>query len=129
VFPLLAFFTSYFSIYARFKAVSGATSETRGKANVERAVAYVRVGGHELAGQGLDSQRERVTEYAHRESIWLLAVYEDVGVSGSTPLAARAGLSQALDVVRERFQLRLGPLSHHPLHAPRTQLEPALAGS
>jgi site-specific DNA recombinase len=83
--------------------MSGASSETKGKANVERAVAYVRLGGHELAGgQGLDSQRERVTEYAHRESIWLLAVYEDLGVSGSTPLAARLGLSQAFDVVRAR---------------------------
>jgi site-specific DNA recombinase len=68
-----------------------------------RAVAYVRLGRDEHArGHGLDSQREQVTDYAHREGIWLLAVYEDRGLSGSMPLAARPGLSQALDVVRAR---------------------------
>jgi DNA invertase Pin-like site-specific DNA recombinase len=41
-----------------------------------------------------------VAEYAHRRGVWLVAVYEDRGVSGSMPLAARAGLSQAFDVVR-----------------------------
>ena len=65
---------------------------------MKRAVAYVRLGRDDA--RGLDSQRERVTGYAHREGIWLLAVYEDRGLSGSTPLAARPGLSQALDVVR-----------------------------
>jgi hypothetical protein len=38
-------------------------------------------------------------------------------------------LRDALDVVRERFQLRLGLLDHSPLHVTRTQLEPALVGS
>jgi site-specific DNA recombinase len=78
-------------------------SESKSKRSVKRAVAYVRLGRHERArGHGLDSQRERVTGYAHREGIWLLAVYEDTDISGSTPLAARPGLSQALDVVRAR---------------------------
>jgi DNA invertase Pin-like site-specific DNA recombinase len=72
-----------------------------GKGNVERAVAYLRVGRREHAdGHGLDSQRERVADYAHRKGIWLMAVYEDRGVSGSTPLAARPGMSEAFDVVR-----------------------------
>ena len=78
-------------------------SKRVGKGSVERAVAYIRLGRHEYGGgHRLDTQRERVTDYAHREGIWLMAVYEDRGVSGSTPLAARPGMSQALEVVRAR---------------------------
>ena len=69
----------------------------------QELLAYVRLGSHERArGYGADTQRERVTDYAHRKGIWLVAVYEDRGVSGSAPLAARPGLSQALEVVRAR---------------------------
>jgi DNA invertase Pin-like site-specific DNA recombinase len=75
--------------------------ESESKASVRRAVAYLRLSSHERArGYGLDVQRERLTNYAHRECIWLLAVYEDRAISGSTPLAARPGLSRALTVVR-----------------------------
>jgi DNA invertase Pin-like site-specific DNA recombinase len=64
-------------------------------------VAYVRLSGDErVRGNELDVQRERVTACAHREGMRLVAVYEDRDASGSTPLAARPGLSQALDVVR-----------------------------
>lgn len=81
--------------------MSGANSKSTSKGNATRAVAYVRVSNHEHGGgYGVGTQRERVTDYAHREGIWLVAVYEDRGVSGSSPLAARPGLSQALDVVR-----------------------------
>ncbi len=83
--------------------MSSKNNESIGKASVERAVAYVRLGRHAHADRHrLDSQREQVAGYAHREGIWLMAVYEDRGVSGSTPLAARPGLSQALAVVRGR---------------------------
>jgi site-specific DNA recombinase len=81
----------------------GTISESPSKASARRAVAYLRLSSHERArGYGLDIQRERVTDYAHREGIRVVAVYEDRGISGSTPLAARPGLSQALEVVRAR---------------------------
>jgi site-specific DNA recombinase len=76
-------------------------SKSQGKGSVTKGVAYMRVARHEQArGVGFEVQRERVTAYAHREGIWLVALFEDSGVSGSAPLAARFGLSQALDVVR-----------------------------
>jgi site-specific DNA recombinase len=65
------------------------------------AAGYLRVSTDEQArGYGLDVQRSKVGEFAKRERLSLAAVFEDVGVPGSTPLAAREGLSAALEAVR-----------------------------
>ena len=66
-----------------------------------RVVGYCRVSTHEQAerGFGLDVQRQRIGEYTDREGLRLVARFEDPGVSGTTPLALRPGLTEALSLV------------------------------
>lgn len=66
-----------------------------------RVVGYARVSTHEQAerGFGLDLQRARLADYCIRERLDMVALHEDPGVSGTTPLAERPGLVEALTIV------------------------------
>src|SRR4051812_28945036 len=76
----------------------GATSEVR-----MRVVGYVRVStdGQADRGFGLPVQRDRIEDFCARERLELAAVLEDPGVSGTTPLYERPGLTAALTAVQD----------------------------
>lgn len=63
------------------------------------AVGYVRV-STEDQNLGPQAQRAALDAWALRSGVELVAVYEDHGVSGATPVADRAGLLAALDALR-----------------------------
>lgn len=66
-----------------------------------RAVSYVRVSSDEQAEKyGPKVQRQEIARFAEREGIELAAEYQDLGVSGTTPLEQRSGLSAALEAIR-----------------------------
>jgi DNA invertase Pin-like site-specific DNA recombinase len=67
-----------------------------------KAVAYVRVSTDRQSeeGFGLIIQRETVRRRAHLAGHRLVAVHADEGVSGTRPVAARPGLTAALDMIR-----------------------------
>jgi DNA invertase Pin-like site-specific DNA recombinase len=67
-----------------------------------KAVAYVRVSTDRQSeeGFGLIIQRETVRRCAHLAGHRLVAVHADEGVSGTLPVAARPGLTAALDMIR-----------------------------
>ena len=66
-----------------------------------RAVAYLRVSTDEQAKHyGLDVQRKEIVAFARAEGVQLVAEHSDPGVSGTTALAERDGLSQALSAVK-----------------------------
>lgn len=62
------------------------------------AVGYVRV-STEDQNLGPDAQRAAIAAWAQRQGVTVVAVLEDHGVSGATPLADRAGLLAALDAL------------------------------
>ena len=66
--------------------------------NSRRCISYRRVSTVDQAdsGYGLDAQRQAVTTFVKREGLELIGSFEDPGVSGTVPLEARPGLSQAL---------------------------------
>lgn len=68
------------------------------------AVAYVRVSTEEqaLGGVSLDAQVAAVRAYAAQHGLHLVDVVVDAGVSGSIPLAERAGGAVVVDLVRRR---------------------------
>lgn len=67
------------------------------------AVGYVRVSTSKQADSGLslEAQRAAVARWCDEAGITLAGVYEDAGVSGSTPVAERDGLMSALASARE----------------------------
>jgi site-specific DNA recombinase len=67
------------------------------------AVAYLRVstGGQAEKGSGLAQQREAIEAFCARERLRIVRWAADPGLSGTTPLASRRGLLQALDTVRD----------------------------
>jgi DNA invertase Pin-like site-specific DNA recombinase len=67
-----------------------------------RAVAYLRVSSDEQADRyGPDVQRQAIADFARREGFEVVAECADLGVSGTTPLEERPGLTAALEAVRE----------------------------
>jgi len=74
---------------------------SHGHPTAGRVVGYCRVSTVEQAerGFGLDLQRARLADYCLREGLDLIALHEDPGVSGTTPLAERPGLAEALSLV------------------------------
>lgn len=61
------------------------------------AIGYVRVSTTEqVKGFGLDVQRGTIEEYCRAQSLGLVALYADEGVSGSNGLDTRDGLARAL---------------------------------
>jgi site-specific DNA recombinase len=66
-----------------------------------RVAGYLRVSSDEqVRGFGLDVQRDHVEDFCRQERLELVETYIDPGVSGTTPLEARPGLSAALEDVR-----------------------------
>ena len=63
-----------------------------------KAVGYVRVSTPDQV-LGIDAQRAALTAWADRAGVTLLAVYEDRGVSGASPIDRRPGLMSALDAL------------------------------
>lgn len=65
-------------------------------------VAYLRVSGSEQErGYGLDAQRELIVDWAAAHDVTIVAVYSDV-ISGATPPHERAGMVDALALLREQ---------------------------
>jgi DNA invertase Pin-like site-specific DNA recombinase len=64
------------------------------------AVGYVRVSTDEQA-LGPEAQREALEGWCERHGARLCATFEDIGVSGGTPLEKRTGLNVALDALAE----------------------------
>ena len=64
----------------------------------KRCVAYRRVSTVDQAdsGYGLAAQREAISAFVKRDGLELVGSFEDPGVSGTTPLEERSGLSRAL---------------------------------
>src|SRR5262245_55381288 len=58
---------------------------------MKTALGYIRVSSEEQAasGLGLEAQRQRITDYCRVKGLDLAQVFEDPGVSGGKPLAAR----------------------------------------
>lgn len=70
---------------------------------MRRAVGYCRVStAEQVQGYGLDVQRQRVLDFARDEGYELVGIYDDPAVRGALPLYEREGLTEALNVVRER---------------------------
>jgi site-specific DNA recombinase len=66
------------------------------------AVSYVRVSSDEQGERyGPDVQRRAIADYAERAGLDLVAEFADIGVSGTTPLEERPGLSAAFEAVGE----------------------------
>jgi DNA invertase Pin-like site-specific DNA recombinase len=67
------------------------------------AIGYTRVSTSKQADSGLslEAQRAAVTGWCDEAGIHLEEIYEDAGVSGSTPVAEREGLMSALARARE----------------------------
>lgn len=67
------------------------------------ALAYVRVSTSDQADNGvsLDAQRERIRAYATLAGLDLVAIIEDAGVSGGTPLCERPGGGELLAAIRK----------------------------
>ena len=67
------------------------------------ALAYVRVSTSDQADNGvsLDAQRERIQAYAALAGLELVAIIEDAGVSGGTPLCERPGGGELLAAIRK----------------------------
>lgn len=67
------------------------------------ALAYLRVSSEEQAdsGLGLDAQRERIRAYCTMKVLTLAGTFEDPGVSGGKPLAARPSGAKLLAAARK----------------------------
>ncbi len=66
----------------------------------QTAVAYIRVSTDEQAN-GPAAQRDAIEAWCAARGVSLVAVYEDLGVSGGAPLDRRPGLLAALGEVKE----------------------------
>jgi DNA invertase Pin-like site-specific DNA recombinase len=62
----------------------------------KKAIGYIRVSTDEQM-LGLGCQRDAIEAWCARHDAELVAVHEDIGVSGATPLEKRPGLTDALD--------------------------------
>jgi len=69
-------------------------------ADPKKVVGYVRVSTDEQA-LGPEAQRDALRGWCESQKAVLVAVYEDIGVSGATPLEKRPGLAEAIDRLAE----------------------------
>jgi len=65
-----------------------------------KAVGYLRVSTEEQ-NLGPEAQREQLARWAQSNGVELVAVFEDLGISGGAPLDKRPGLLAALDALAE----------------------------
>jgi DNA invertase Pin-like site-specific DNA recombinase len=68
-------------------------------AQMTAAIGYIRVSTDDQT-LGVESQRERLTAWCAERRVALVAVHEDVGVSGGAALDKRPGLMAAIDALR-----------------------------
>ncbi len=68
--------------------------------NRRKAVGVVRVSTSKQ-DIGVAAQRSQLERWASNEGVELIAIFEDVGVSGTAPLAKRPGLQAAISALRE----------------------------
>lgn len=68
--------------------------------NPKKAVGYVRVSTEEQ-NLGPEAQRAELQRWAAREGVELVAVFEDIGVSGKTPVEKRPGLLAAFNALED----------------------------
>jgi len=67
----------------------------------EKVVSYLRVSGQsQITGDGLPRQRDTIARYARVAGFELVGEYQDAGVSGTTELDDREGLSDLLARIR-----------------------------
>lgn len=67
------------------------------------AIGYIRVSTSDQADNGvsLDAQRKRIRAYATLSGLDLIAIIEDAGISGGTPLCQRQGGAEMLALIRK----------------------------
>lgn len=68
------------------------------KADPKKVVGYVRVSTDEQA-LGPEAQRAAIAAWCEREGAAVVGIYEDLGVSGGTPVEARPGLQAAIEAL------------------------------
>jgi len=68
--------------------------------NQKLAIGYIRVSTDEQT-QGPKAQRDALQAWAKSEGVELVAVFEDIGISGAAPIDKRPGLLNALDALAE----------------------------
>lgn len=73
-----------------------ATKTRKPVTDASKAVAYIRVSTEEQH-LGPEAQLAAIEQWAARQSITLVAIYRDIGVSGATPIAKCPGLMAALE--------------------------------
>ena len=71
-------------------------------------IGYIRVSTDEQS-LSVEAQHQALTRWCQTHEAQLLAVYEDVGVSGSTPLEKRPGLLSALNALARGPGAARGP--------------------
>jgi DNA invertase Pin-like site-specific DNA recombinase len=72
--------------------------------NVKNCCGYIRVSTADQAREGvsLDAQRERLTAYCAMRGLALVDIIADEGVSGTIPLADRAGGAKLLEMTKRQ---------------------------
>ena len=67
------------------------------------AIALIRCSTlHQVDGTSLENQTKRITAYCEAESLTLVRIYQEAGISGLTEMAQRTALNEALDEVCRR---------------------------
>ena len=66
-----------------------------------RAIGIVRQSKGREDSLSPTEQRQRIEEVCERENLTLVAVHEEIDVSGGTPLAQREGLRAAVEAIPE----------------------------
>ncbi len=76
------------------------TSRKKRSGDRKRAIGIVRVSTSQQ-DIGASAQRAELESWANNEGVDLLAIFEDIGVSGAAPIAERPGLLAGISALRE----------------------------